>query len=77
MKFTGELIEGATIDFLGRRLRREGETIKILGGESYIDELLAEHGLQHAHPVVNPGTNTSVEDGVSTLTSEESTTYRR
>ena len=68
----------AAIPFLGRRLRREGESIKILASENYIDEMLEEHGLHHANPVVSPGTTqVAVDDPVSALSSADATTYRR
>ena len=62
----GELAGGPTVLFLGRRLREEGETIKLLVGENCIDNMLEEHGVHSTSPVVSLGsTTTAIADGVS------------
>ena len=77
LKYTGELVEGATIPFLGRRLRREGDTVKILASDNYIDELLIEFGLQNANYVVTRRTTQQASaDAVSTLSPAEASHYR-
>ena len=78
LKRTGELKQGETISFLGRRLRHTGETIELLPAENYIEEILEEHGLTTAKPCTTPGsTSRKTTDGVSQLSTTETTQYRR
>ena len=48
LRDVGELRSGTTVHFLGRRLRRVGQTIQILSAVDYIADMLKENGLTNA-----------------------------
>ena len=78
LREVGELRNGTTVSFLGRRLRHVGQTVQILTAVDYIADMLKDNGLVNANSVNTPGsTSRKTTDGVSTLTSEGTRLYRR
>ena len=67
-KKTGSLTEGATAKFLGRKVRMREGTIELFVNPDYVVDVLGEHGLKDAKPVVSPGRLTvTTPDVVSAL----------
>ena len=60
MKATGELnSEGAEVEFLGRRLIRQSDSIKFMSKDGFLDEEFKEYGLDKCRPASTPGSKLS------------------
>ena len=71
LKVTGELTEGNQVTFLGRNIRRTGDSIELSMSESYVDNIVKELDLLNAKPAVTPGTETLKTKGVAEPLSKE------
>ena len=77
LKETGQLVPGSEHTFLGRRLRRNGDSIDVCMSQKYIDTVLDLYGMKDAKPVATTGTvtiNKTVPD--TPLSPEEHKVYR-
>ena len=78
LKKTGELTEGATVKFLGRRVTLRDGVVEIYMNEDYVEQILKEHGLEKANSVVSPGLQSvTTPDAVSALEGDQIQLYRR
>ena len=78
LKQTGELSEGATTKFLGRRVALRQNIAGLYMDEVYVQQILKERGLQNANSVVSPGLQSvTTPDAVSALEEDQVHLYRR
>ena len=79
LKETGDLNqEGATITFLGRTLRRAGDSVLFLVEESYYSKMFDEAGINPNRSATTPGTKPKdVVEEADLLSTEDHSMYRR
>ena len=79
LTFTGNLTEGKTVNFIGRRFKHEGSYIAITLTDDYVEEMLKEAGLTNCKPVSTTGTTVMkvTADGANQLDQERHRRHRR
>ena len=79
LKVTGQLNEeGDSLSFIGRQLKRVGNSVIFAGLEGYLDAIVAELGLTNAKPTSTTGNATlKGNDQVEELSSALASLYRR
>ena len=58
LKMTGTLIEGQTVTFLGREIRRTADACELYMKPEYIDSMLQLYNMSACKPAAAPGTAT-------------------
>ena len=78
LKETGQLVPGTEHTFLGRRLRRNGDSIDVCMSQTYIvNSILDLYGMKNAKQVATTGSVTIVNTASDTpLSPEEHSVYR-
>ena len=78
LKIEGELKAGTTVNFLGRTLKHNGDSVDIIMSTKYVEDLLDVYNMRNSKPVTTTGTATAHKTANATepLSSEEHKRYR-
>ena len=78
LKIEGELKAGTTVNFLGRTLKHNGDSVDIIMSTKYVEDLLDVYNMRNSKPVTTIGTATAHRTANATepLSSEEHKCYR-
>ena len=79
LKVTGTLTPDTPINFLGRRITHNGDSIALQMDPTYIDKILEEHNMSNIKPATTTGTHTikRPDDGDTPLSTEDHSLFRR